>query len=668
MKNLNLTVKQNSMAFRLFEEPDLYKFSFLDNPYVMLKFKLTPIWISFLIPLAVFSNSETLVFESRDEIPAQYKWDLSVFYSSWEDWQVDLDKMEALYDEMASYKGRLAEGPETMATVLKISEEAGKVANKVFGYAFQFMDLDTRVNEVQARIGELMSVYQRLGTKLSWIDPEILTIPEATMRQWIDSIPELEPHRFGIMDTYRTGKYILNEDGEKLLSLHGIVRRTASDIFDSLTNADAERPEVTLVSGETIKVTPGLYQKALNIYEDPEDRRAIQQAWMEQYKNRSNTFASIYNGVLQQGWALAQSRGYESTLQMELNGDNIPEEVVTSLVAAARSGSAELQRFHNLRKKFLGLDHYGWSDMHVTLVPHDADYPYDDIVPVVVDAVAPLGEEYHSKIAEQFRAGFVDVYETPGKQSGAYNTGRYGVGSFVLLNYQGTLEDVFTVAHEMGHSMHTRLSQEYQPYPTHRYTIFVAEVASTLNEKLLLKKLLPTINNHKERIALVEKQLEAITGTFFLQTMMADFEFQAHQLVEQGQGITADRLTSLWRETVTAYFGDVIPEEDPYMYSWARIPHIYNSPFYVYKYATSLAASSSIMRQMQEDPSTVDRFLELLKSGGNDYPMNQLRKAGVDLANPEVLKAVVEEFSQLVDLLETEYTLYLQSQEIEKPA
>jgi oligoendopeptidase F len=280
------------------------------------------------------------------------------------------------------------------------------------------------------------------------------------------------------------------------------------------------------------------------LIQNPADRRAVQHARMEQFQTRANTFASIYNGVLQQGWALAQSRGYGSVLQMELNEDNIPESVVKSLVETARSGSEQLQRFHHLRQQFLGLEYYGWSDMHVALVQDKTEYDYAGMVPLVIEAMEPLGEEYFRKMAEQFREGFVDVYETPGKRSGAYNTGRYGIGSFVLLNYQGTLDDVFTVAHEMGHSMHARLSQEYQPYPTHRSTIFVAEVASTLNEKLLLEKLLSSIENPAERVALIEKQLDAIHGTFFIQTMMADFEMQAHRLVEQGEGITAERLTA----------------------------------------------------------------------------------------------------------------------------
>jgi oligoendopeptidase F len=347
---------------------------------------------------------------------------------------------------------------------------------------------------------------------------------------------------------------------------------------------------------------------------------------------------------------------------MKLNRNDIPEAVVTSLVEAARSGAHELQRYHKVRQKFLGREDYGWSDMFIPLMPIGKTYDYDAVVPLIVDSVSPLGEEYHSKMAEQFADGFIDVREMPGKRPGAYNSGTFGVGSFVLLNYQGTLNDVFTVAHELGHSMHTRLSQEYQPFSTHRYTIFVAEVASTLNEKLLLQKLLQKVDDPKERIAYLEQQLLQISGTYFLQSMMADFEMQAHALVEQGGALTAERLTELWQSIVKGFFGDVIAEDDPYMKSWARIPHLYNSPFYVYQYATCYASSSALMKQMQEDPATVDRYLELLKSGGNDHPMNQLQKAGVDLTNPEILSAVAEEFGQLVDLLEIEYTRYLDEQ------
>ena len=642
----------------------LYKNAFAVKRFCMRILRACPLFITLITAMTLPAETpSTPSYETRETIPAQFKWDFSLFYPDWDAWKADMVRMEALYEEMATYQGRLAEGPQTLITVLNLSSEAGLLGTKVWGYLSARRDVDMRENEPQQRYRELLAVYARIGPKLSWISPEILTIPQETMLEWVDAHPELEPHRFGLMDTYRTGEFTLDAEGERLLSLHSRVRGTARDIYQTLTGADVERPDVRLSNEETLELSAGVYAKALNVYENPADRRTVQEAWMEQFKERRNTFASIYNGVLNQGWALAQSRGYESTLAMELNGNDIPHAVVESLVETARSGSAEVQRYHHLRQRLMGLERYGWSDMHMTLLPSKETYPYEQAVPLIVDAVAILGEEYTLKMREQFTAGYVDVYETPGKRSGAYNSGSYGVGSFVLLNYQGTLEDVFTVAHEMGHSMHTRLAHDYQPYPTHRYTIFVAEVASTLTEKLLLRQLLETIDDPRERIAFIEQQLEAIHGTFFLQTMMADFEIQAHALVETGEGITAERLTELWKSTVQAYFGDVIPEDDPYMYSWARIPHLYNSPYYVYQYATSLAASASLMKRMEERPEeTVERYLELLKSGGNDYPMNQLKKAGVDLTDKEVLHAVVEEFAALVDLLEEEFSRYLDSQ------
>ncbi|MEX0321141.1 MAG: oligoendopeptidase F [Puniceicoccaceae bacterium] len=599
------------------------------------------------------------VYEDRSFVPEQYKWDMTLFYASWDEWEADLKKVTELYDKMVGFKGQLGDSPEKLIEFLALSDESGILLEKTWGYAAKIEDLDTRDNFVKGKYNKLVQTYMSLYAKLSWVEPELLQIPEETMTDWIDENSALEPHRFGLLDSYRTAKYTLDETGEKILSLHGSVRGTPRDIYNSITNSDGESPEVILSNGKKVNVSAGYYSNALNTLRDPKDRKNIQLARMEQFEDRENTFASIYNGVIQQGWALAQSRGYDSTLEMKLNRNDIPTEVVFKLIESARSGAEELQRYHRLRQSFLGLKDYGWSDMFVPLLPSEKHYSYDKIIPWIVDSVAPLGEEYQTKTAEQFKAGLVDVYETPGKRSGAYNSGNYSVGSFILLNYQGGLEDVFTTAHEMGHSMHTRLAIEYQPYPTSDYTIFVAEVASTLNEKLLLNKLLSEINDPKDRIAFIEQQIDQIRGTYFLQTMMADFEIQAHKLVESGQGLTAERLTALWKEVVSSYFGDIIPEDDPYMTSWARIPHLYNSPFYVYQYATCYASSSYLMKQMEKDPAVVGKYLELLKSGGNDHPMNQLKKAGVDLTDPEILQAVVEEFSRLVDLLEQEYTKYL---------
>lgn len=601
------------------------------------------------------SPSAKVVYTDRADIPEQYKWDFSVYFDGWESWTAALEETERLYNELAEYRGRLAEGPEVLLAALETSSKAGILSGKISGFAFKQLDLDQRNNELRERTGEARAMWARIGPKLSWYTPELLSIPEETMRKWIDSTPGLEPYRFGLLDAYRTRKHTLDTDGERLMSLHSPVRGLARSVHSTLTTADAKHPVITLADGSEVTVTRGYYRSALRVLTNPDDRSAVQDAHMESYLEKRNTFATIYEGTMQQGWAAAQARGYERTIAMKLNDDDIPVSLVEMLIDTARGAAGALQRYHRVRADVLGLkETYGWSDMFFPLISDDTYYAYDDVVPWVIDSVSVLGNEYHTKMAEQLAPGWVDVYETPGKRGGAYNSGRYDIGSFVLLNYQGTLDDVFTLAHEMGHSMHTRLSQEYQPYPTHRYTIFVAEIAAILNEKLLLKRLLDKWTDPVKRAALLELQLENIRGTFLLQTMMADYELRAHALLEGGAGITADSLLKLWREVVKTHYGDIIPDSDSYYYSWARIPHLFNSPFYVYQYATSFAAASAFMQRIEEDPAAIDNYLALLKAGGNDHPVAQLRKVGLDIQDPEVLGAVTKEFEKLLGLFEAE--------------
>lgn len=394
---------------------------------------------------------------------------------------------------------------------------------------------------------------------------------------------------------------------------------------------------------------------------------------MESFIERRNTFAAIYQARVEASVSTTRARGYESVVHSHLQDDNVPVEVLETLVATAKRAAPIVARYHALRAEALELEDYGWSDFFVPLVDDGGEWPYDTVVEAVVASVAPLGASYQAKLREQFEGGLVDVYETPGKRSGAYNRGVYGVGSFVLLNHRDTLDNAFTVAHEMGHSMHTRLAMEHQPYATHRYKIFVAEVAAIFNEKLFLQHLLAGEPSPAQRVALLEKQIQDIMGTFYLQTMMADYELRAHRLVEAGGALTADGLTALWQELATEYFGEAIPAEDSYRYSWARIPHLFNSPFYVYQYATCYASAATLLQEMQATPAgearevLVERFLTLLRSGGNDDPMALLKKAGIDLSDPATVASVVEEFEVLVDRFAEAYA-ELRETEAEAPS
>jgi oligoendopeptidase F len=619
--------------------------------------------LSSLTALIIFSQIPALAgteIRDRAETPEPYKWDLSGFYSNWENWKQDLETLKQLTAELEKQQGTLSSGAEALKKTVLLNEKANLLAYKLHGYVSLNRDIDQRDNTPQGYLRELLAVFSKWSTQSAWIDPEVISIGESTIMGWVEATPELKAYRFHFSNLFRQQQHILDGKSEKLLAYFGALKGIPELTYQALTTADAVFPEITLSNGDIFKVSPGTYGNALISIPNAADRRLIQDARMADFIKNKNTYASLYEGVMQQGWASAQARNYSSTLSGVLDGNNIPESVLTNLIQTAREGASAVQKYHQLRKEFMALENYGWSDMFLPLIEDKTVFSYDETIGKIVDSVALLGPVYQQQMREQFEGRKIDVFESEGKRSGAYNMGIYGVGSFVLLNYHDTMEDAFTVAHEMGHSMHTRLSQENQPFATHDYTIFVAEVASTFNERLFFNYLFERTTEARERVALLEKQIHDIWGTFFIQTMMADYEVQAHALLESGQAITADSLTDLWRSIVKTYYGDIIPENDPYMYTWARIPHLFNSPFYVYQYATCYASSATLLEQIESSPTPeiraerVNRYLDLLKSGGKDYPVTLLQEAGADLTKPETVQAIVDTFRTQVDSLEQE--------------
>jgi oligoendopeptidase F len=374
------------------------------------------------------------------------------------------------------------------------------------------------------------------------------------------------------------------------------------------------------------------------------------------YRSTLNTYAALYNGVCQRDWFQTRSRGYRSTLEAALHGDNIPTSVVENLIETARASAEPLRRYHRLRRKALGVPSYHVYDFSIPLVTFDKKYRYEDVLDWIVEAVAPLGDEYQALMRQGFAGGWIDVYENEGKRSGAYSAPVYGTHPYMLLNYTDTLDDVFTVAHEMGHSMHTILSHKHQPFVYSSYTIFVAEVPSTLSEALLLEYMLERSTDPAERIVLLQHAIDNITGTFFTQVLFADYELRAHRLAEQDRPITAEILTEMYTTILKEYYGDLT---DMTGLTWARIPHFFNSPYYVYQYATCFASAARLVREITQGSDDSrrearERYLTLLQSGGNDYPMEQLKKAGVDLSQPDTVRAVIDQLDDLVTRLERE--------------
>jgi oligoendopeptidase F len=599
------------------------------------------------------------VTHNRSEIPAQYRWDFSPIYANWGEWEAAMAALESKMDAFAARKGSLKEGPAAVLSAYQAFDDIGMLQYKVFRYPQLQRDVNTRDQDVAGRYQRVGAVFAKFGTATAWFTPELLKVPQETMAQWIRDTPALKPYQFGILDNYRQQQHVLDEQGERLLSLSSRFAQTPTATFQELSTSDIKFPKLTLSDGKEITLTPGTYHSVLETNYQQADRAKAFEAFLGTYAATANTYAAIYNGVMQKGWFTAQARNFPTTLDAALDGNAIPPAVVSTLVDTVRAGTAPLQRYIKLRKQLLALDSYHLYDGFIPIYKTTATYPYDDAKTTVLQSVAPLGADYTAKYQKFLAGQQIDVYENDGKRSGAYVAGVYGVGPYMLLNHSDTQNDLFTLAHEGGHAMHTILSHETQPFVTSDYTIFVAEVASTTNERFLLNQLLQTTTDPKERFLLLQHAVDSIVGTFYTQVMFADFEMQAHKLVEAGQPITAEVLNGLYKGLLKTYYGDTVTVDEAYQYTWSRIPHFFNSPYYVYQYATCFASSAKLFKDMTtgELPArsaATARYLELLRSGGNDHPMAQLQKAGVDLSQRETVQAVVDQMNELVTQMEQE--------------
>jgi len=613
-------------------------------------------------PVVLFDPSDVATPEPpqvssrrRDEVPDRYKWNLSDIFPSWEAWEAGYKTLEAGIAKYASLKGTLAGGPENLLIAFRLSEELGQLAYRVWYYPSLQYDEDQRDNGINAKRQQVQILFARLGQAESWFNPELLTIPLETVRGWMQQSEALRVYRFAIENLYRQQEHVLDEAGEKLMSLASRLASAPNDAYWALSTADAKFPTITLSNGEQVTVSYGQYRALLATRREQADREAAFRALHETYRASLNTYATLYNGVCQRDWFQARARGYKSTLDAALHGDNIPTSVVENLIETTRAGVEPLRRYHRLRRKTLGVSSYQVYDFSIPLVTFEKKYKYDEVLDWIIAAVEPLGPEYQARMREGFTGRWIDVYENEGKRSGAYSAPVYGTHPYMLLNYTDTLDDVFTLAHEMGHSMHTILSHQEQPFVYSNYTIFVAEVPSTLSEALLLEFMLKRSTDPDERIVLLQHAIDNITGTFFTQVMFADYELRAHRLAEQDQPITSEILTDTYTTLLRDYYGDSIDMNPLTGITWARIPHFFNSPYYVYQYATCFASAARLSREiMGGDTDARTRYLTLLKSGGNDYPMEQLKKAGVDLAQPDTVRAVLEQLDDLVSRLERE--------------
>ena len=593
----------------------------------------------------------------RKDIPKEYKWNLGDIYENYEKWNEDLAKMEKIQEELVEYK-RKFDNEDKLLEFLKKQEESEKIAYKLYRYPQLARDLDSSDKKATENMQKIQFLFAKMGTELSWVNPELIENRE-NIEKWIQK-EKFSDYRFGLENLFRLQNHVLDEDKSKLLSYYSSYFSVPRSIYSEITVTDVVWPLVTLNNGEEIQATAANYSKVVSTNRNQEDRKLIFENYYGIFEKRKNTIAAIYNSILQKNIASSKAYNYKSFLASALEDNNIPEDIYLNLINTAKESTAPLKRYIKLRKEILGLSEYHNYDGSINLVKFDKEYEYDDAKKIVLNSIAPLGKDYAKKMENAISKGWLDVFETQGKRSGAYSAGVYGVHPYMLLNYNKTLDSVFTLAHELGHTLHTLYSQENQPFSTSDYTIFVAEVASTFNERLLLDYMLEKTQDPTEKIALLEQEIRNITGTFYFQALLADYEYQAHKLAETGQPITADVLSKITEGLFEAYYGDEIEKDELLSIFWARVPHFFNSPFYVYQYATCFASSTILYDKMikNEDENVrieaLKKYIELLGSGGNDFPMNQLKKAGVDLSKKSTIEAVSKQLDSLLDKLEAE--------------
>jgi len=612
-----------------------------------------------LLSTMLFNNSlgESAVKESsnvpdRAEIPSQYKWTLNDIYASDELWQQDFDKLKASIEPIGKFAGKLSNSSQDLLQCLKGRDEMGIISGKLYAFARMHRDENTTNAKFQSMTGKVESLLAETGAATAFIEPEILAIPDTTLLKFRQQEQGLQEYSFYFDNLSRQKKHVLSPAEETILSRVSEVTQASENTFNMLAHADIEFPEITDEMGQRVQLSEGRYSLFIRSY----NRDVRKQAFINlfaTYNKYRNTFASTLSGNVKKNIFYAKTRKYNSTLEATLEGDNVPIEVYDNLIAAVHENLTPLHRYVALKKKALNLDEIHMYDLYTPIVENVAlTIPYEEGLELVQNGLKPLGTEYENLLNKGLTSGWIDVYENKGKQTGAYSWGNYGTHPFVLLNYNDRYDAVSTLAHEMGHAIHSYYSQKNQPYVTSSYTTFCAEVASTTNEILLLEYMLSKTTDKKIKLYLINQYLEQVRGTVYRQTMFAEFEKLIYQKAEDKESITADMLDALWHELNVKYYGSDIIADTEIDVEWARIPHFYMD-FYVYQYVTGYSAATTLAEKLlSEGQSAQERYISFLKSGGSDYSINLLKDAGVDMSSPKPIEITLTKFSKMVDEME----------------
>ena len=592
----------------------------------------------------------------RSKIPDQHKWDLSAVYPSDEAWRAAKEKLATALPKLRDFQGALASSASRMAGALELQSDIDKELSRLYVYAAMKSDEDTRVSTYQAMQQEMIQLASVLGEESAFIEPEILKMEDATIQRFLSQEPRLRVYRQYLEDIARRRAHTLSNEEEKLLAGASVMASAPSSIFGIFADADFPFPSVLLSDGKNIKLDkPALaLQRASPVRED---RQKVMETFFTALGKYRGTFGSMMNSNVQTSAFYAHARKYPTALDASLDPYNIPTSVYSRLIEGVDRNLPSFHRYLKLRRRMMGIPELHYYDLYAPLVPSvDTKYPVDVAEHNILAALAPLGEEYAAVTNQSFTERWIDMYPNEGKHAGAYsNGGAYDVHPYMLLNYNGKYDDMSTLAHELGHTMHSYFSNKTQPYALSSYSIFVAEVASTFNEALLLDYMLKQMKDDATRLSLLGNYLESIKGTVFRQTQFAEFELRMHEMVEKGEPLTGDSLAKLYSEIVKKYYGHgqgVCIVDDYIAEEWAFIPHFYNS-FYVFQYATSFTASSALSEKvLAGDPGATERYLKFISSGKAKYPIDLLKDAGVDMTTDEPLELTVKKMNRVMDEME----------------
>lgn len=596
---------------------------------------------------------EQVKLKKRSEMDSAYKWSIEDLFTNDELWKEEYIKTKEEIEKIKGYQGKLSQSGKQLLEFLKLQDDISYHLERIYVYANQKYHEDTGNSVYQGYSEQAGNLAVSYDSAASFVNAEILSMPEEVLFNFVKNTPGLLQYEFALNEILRNKPHTLSGEMEELLAMAGDMASSPQTIFSMFNNADIKFPSIKDENGELVEITHGRFLGLLESSDERVRREAFQSLYAS-YMKFKNTLAAVYNANVKKEAFYAKARKFPSTMAMKLYNSNIPVEVYKNLIETVHEKMSLMHRYVTLRKKLMKLDELHMYDLYTPIVKDvDTKYTFEEAKELVVKGLAPLGEKYRGVLLEGFKDRWIDVYENQGKRSGAYSWGAYGTHPYVLLNYNSSLDNVFTLAHEMGHALHSYFSDKTQPITYAGYKIFVAEVASTCNEALLMEYMLSCTEDKKEKAYLINHFLEQFRTTLYRQTMFAEFEMLTHEKAQRGEALTAESLSSLYKELVAQYYGSDIVLDEEISYEWSRIPHFY-TPFYVYQYATGYSAAIALSRKiLKEGESAVEDYIgKFLQGGSSDYPIELLKKAGVDMSSKEPVRQALELFETLLGEME----------------